>query len=380
MKIGVVTYWYGDSNYGMILQCWALQQYLKSHGHEPFVIRYRPKGNVLRKFLKNVIRYVKAFLKGNLKEQLSEEKSTKQFNSERDKVRCFNEFRERFLDLSEFEYYHLSEIRKNPPAADCYITGSDQVWCSVAKSDDSLGYFLCFGEDSIKRIAYAPSIGKKTYPPKMMDLFAQVLGNFDAISCREYSAVELCKQAGYLATKVEDPTLLLDSSDYDVLCSDNGRRGHVFVYSVNIEKSEDIYWNEIIRYFGLDNIVVTPASGNFASSEIFGEDANYVYATPGEWLALIKNSKLVITSSFHGVVFSILFNKRFAYIPLKGRYSSGNDRITELLNNLGLNYLIVERPYDYQRILQVNIDWNEINKKRRGLISTSKKYLDNTLK
>lgn len=377
MKIGVVTFWYGNNNYGMILQCWALQQHLKKLGHEPFVIKFTPYGSKIRKIIKSYLGFLKLFNNKNRIEYVKK-KRMDLYNAEKDKNRKFEDFRLRYLKFSEYSYYHLSDLKNNPPKADCYIAGSDQIWCSVSEVDDSMGFFLDFGDSTIRRVAYAPSIGK-VYPKSKLRLFSKALSNFDYISCREQSAVDLCKRLGYNAIKVDDPTLLLSSEDYTSLCQSIDYKDFVFIYSVNMHSADAIYWPTIKNMFSKKKVVVTPAGGNIQSSELFGNDVEYKYATPGEWLSLIRDANLIITSSFHGVVFSIIFNKKFAYVPISGVYSSGNNRITDLLKSLDLECCIINKPEDYDRVFNDEIDWNFVNNRRLELIDRSFDFLKKSL-
>ena len=95
---------------------------------------------------------------------------------------------------------------------------------------------------------------------------------------------------------------------------------------------------------------------------------------------MIYNSKLVVTSSFHGVVFSIIFNKKFAFVPLKGKLEASNNRVLELLDLLDLNNTIINNGSDYVRILSNDIDWNVVNDRRKVIVEKSKLFLTDALK
>lgn len=380
MKIGVVTYWHGSSNYGMIMQCWALQHKLKEMGHEPYVIRFdpeRPKYILLAK--KVIDRFKRVVSKGYRVEARSNDKRD-QYNTEKDKLRAFDAFRERHLQLSDRYYRYASELIKNPPLADCYVAGSDQIWCMDLSIDgNAKGMFLVFGDNNIRRVAYAPSFGRTTYNKDNEHYLKEALSRFNSISCREMGGVELCRRLGFNAQKVVDPTMLLTDRDYKPLCESVEYKGYVFIYSVNMGSAEDMYWSAFKEMISGKEVVVTPASGSIAGGELFGEDVSYDYATPGRWLSLIKNSDLVVTSSFHGIVFSIIFNKKFAFVPIKGAFAATNNRITDLLAGVGLEGLVVNIPDDYSRIMDMTIDWELVNEKREILVKSSKVFLNGAL-
>lgn len=376
MKIGVVTYWYGNSNYGMIMQCWALQQYLKKMGHEPYVIRFKPERPWYIRFVKLCLKYLLCVFSSRKRAELSLEK----YNAKRDMDRGFEEFRRIHLDLSERYYKHLSELRKYPPKADCYVAGSDQIWCSdLSKDNEAKGYYLAFGEKSKRRIAYAPSFGRQQYSIDKQDLLRDALKNFDYVSCREKKGVEMCKGLGVNAMKVVDPTFLLGRGDYEQLVRETHKQTCIFIYSVNIEYASDLCWEAIKTTFSNKKIVVTPASGSIAGGELFGKEVEYDYATPGGWLSLIKSAEFVITSSFHGVVFSVIFNTPFVFIPIKGEFASTNNRITDLLDDLGLKDRIVMFEDEFQCKCNKEINWEYVNQKRENIIKESMNYLRDSL-
>ena len=383
MKIGVLTFWHGMSNYGQILQCWAMQQYLKRQGHEPFVIRYvpsnytSPQKRLLKKVLcVNQIRLAKDYLFDRKAYLL------KQSNERNDRKRKFDEFREKYLDLSDCIYYDIHQIQKKPPVADAYVVGSDQVWAQMLDSRNSRAYFLDFGKPETKRIAYAPSFVVKEYPKEYQGELKALLQKFDAVSCREYSGVDICKSLEVNAEKVLDPTLLLEKEQYLGLIGEPiEKKNQIFIYSLNISSSEQIRWNELKAFSSENNLAVkvTPSQGYFEADELFGEDVEYLYATPKEWLKTIAESRLVVTPSFHGIVLSIILGTPFVYVPLCGQYASGNSRITDLLADLGLEGRILKNNIDYATVEKQSIEWDNIYCRLTNMRHSSIEYIHNSL-
>lgn len=380
MKIGVITFWHGKSNYGMLMQCWALQTYLKQIGHEPYIIRYaiKPQGTLISKILKliglyDVFRNYKCKLRG---QPIVDTKAN-------NRKRRFSEFIDFNIECSTQRYYTIDELRQNPPIADCYITGSDQVWAQSLNNINNFAYFLDFGPSNIKRVAYAPSFSMKEYPHQYKNILKEKLSLLDAISCREYDGVNICNELGYHAVKVLDPTLLLEKELYLKLCKNvtNRSRGYGFVYSLNIVSNEQIHWKELQKY-SLNNglrIIVTPSDGYLNGAEVFGDDVEYLYSTPQEWLASIRDAEFVVTPSFHGIAFSIILNKPFVYTPLSGAISVGNNRIIDLLSDLGLMDRILSNGKTYSDILSKKICWNSVNDKLTHLKTESIVYLQTQL-
>ena len=371
MKIGVITFWSGNSNYGMMLQCWALQQTLKSLGHQPYVIRYQSV--IKRSFCRTLL--------SNIKKNLHHILNYKYYIHNRN--RDFTKFRQEHLSFSKDEYHTLIDLRKNPPAADCYITGSDQVWAQLLSDDRNRVYFLDFGSSSTKRVAYAPSFAMQDYPSMLKEKLKSCLLNFDSISVREYDGVNICKSIGIEACKVVDPTLLLNKEKYLSLISNmpSITSKYIYIYSLNVRIPEDIRWNEI-QNMAITNhydVIVTPSDGYFIGQEIYGKHVLYSYDTIQNWLNHIYQSTLVVTPSFHGIVLSIILQKDFVYVPLKGKYAKGNNRVIDLLQELDLMYRMVSDEDTIENCSSKEINWTHVQKKLDHLKNFSYNFLKQSL-
>lgn len=403
MKVGIITDWTSDNNYGEILQCWALQQVLIHEGYDPFLIRFLrynwekecpPKRFSITSTVKRLLfvllkivlikpAVVSFFRKIEMKKIEGKHPNTEYYN-ERNKERQFSSFFEDNIRTSESIYNNYDELIVNPPIADVYVTGSDQVWNFNMHITETKAFFLQFGDEHLKRISYAPSIGHNYWPKNRMDELRQYLSSFNAISVREKSGVEICRSVGYEATHVLDPTLLLSEKDYIQLIGNTANakeEPYIYIYSMNYSSPNDIAWKDIKQYakeFGL-KIKVTPGAGYTPCREIF-DDVEYDYATIPSWISNIANAQLVITASFHGSVFSILFHKHLLYTPLKGKISQSNNRVVGLLNDLGLDCMIYKQTRSVKDYVEQEIDWvktdNLINVSRDRSLS----YIRNAIK
>lgn len=381
MKIGIVTYWRGTSNYGQIIQHWALQCTLKKMGHYPYLIRYYPGFNhgILKRWLKEykVVDYVRAIcslVKGN---------SMPFKRVIHDNKRAFDKFRNENLAVSKHKYYRLTDLQVLPPSADAYIVGSDQVWSQLLSNKENEVYFLNFGSHDTLRIAYAPSFSMNEYPETLLPELCNNLSRFDSVSCREYSGVDICRKAKCLkAKKVIDPTFLVKKVDYIGLIKQakNKHDDYVYIYSLNISEPNEIRWNELKHELGGKHVVVTPADGYIVGAESFGSEVEYSYGTVQEWLSNIYHSSLVVTPSFHGVAISILLEKDFVYVPLAGAYSKGNNRIFDLLNDLDLIDRVLLKNKQYKEIINNSVNWQLVNEKLSVLRNASLEFLNNSLK
>lgn len=385
MRIGIVTYWSSSDNYGQQLQCFALQKYLIGLGHDAYLIKYMPTSHI--PLWRRIARSVKYRLLVS-SEQKEKDRNTKLI-SERNKLlncrRGFKEFRDKYIKSTEIVYRNIKELRNNPPDADIYICGSDQVWNNSLKDPDTSGWFLDFGKPTAKRVSYAASIGRDIDSCEI-NRFTRYLKNFNAISVREQKAYALCHQLGFDKSIIAiDPTLLLNSSDYDLIELDsNGTnvagKPYVFIYTLNIRTAEEIYWDDFQKIIAEDGLHIrsVSSSGYLPAQDLLTGIQNE-QATIPEWLSLIKHSEYVITTSFHGVVFCLLYHKPFYAVLLNNEYSKGNDRIISLLESLHLANLIVSNSESLKQINFENIDWINVDAMIALLRQKSTHFIDDTL-
>lgn len=380
MKIGVITYWQSSDNYGQQLQCWALQQYLKSQGHEAFLIRYDlSRRDLNRASLKTKIKssFVYQTLRSICKRLKGDEYEIQVARmSKKNVLRCFWKFRQDNLRVSDVMYRSLESLQDNPPEADMYITGSDQVWSQVLSFKENEVFFLNFGDPRVRRVSYAASFGMKQYPPELNGALKENLARFDFISVREGAGVDICRNVGMDARLVLDPTLLLDSDRYRSIASPKRQEDYVYIYSLNVRSAGEMHFGVVSDYASQRGykIVATPASGCFCGMELF-EGVEYDYATIPAWLSDIDNAKLVVTTSFHGIVFCLLMHTPFVYIPLQGELSKMNNRITGLLTSVGLGSRIANSAADVQPIAENAIPWDDVDRRIRLLREDSYAFL-----
>lgn len=386
MKIGIITLWQSSDNYGQQLQCWALQQELIKLGHDPYLIRYdveyRTRNNkspFWKKALKLVLIYpvIKSLKRRKIREK---EQLLKAYNAKRNNERQFLSFRKDNFLVSDNIYSTLQELKDNPPEADAYIVGSDQVWAHLLDRDENRAMYLDFGDDSIKRIAYAPSFSMPSYPEKLKFLLKENLARFNSLSVREQTGVEICEDLGYKAKVVVDPTMLLKREDYSLIASDEYKEPYIYLYYLNITQSEEVAWKQLDGFAKQTNLTViaTPASGYIASQELF-DGVEYKYATIPQWINLISNAQLMVTTSFHGVVFCILNHTSFVYFPLKGQFARGNNRVVDLCKILNLSDRIWSETSSYELLSKQVINWEDVDAILEAKRADSIDYLKITL-
>lgn len=329
MKIGVITFSESRDNYGQLLQCYAMQEYLRKQGHEPFLIRYHdmPVADTTGFKPKKILTYLCKFPK-YLSWYINRRKSLKQATDYESTAnfekRDFAGFLDRHIKCTPI--YNAKEIHDNPPFADAYICGSDQIWAG----DDA--YYLSFAPESSVKIAYAPSLGGlSAFSEEKEKRMRFLINRLDKVGMREQSGVDTCQKLGRSdAVKVVDPTLLLNSDDYMKIASKPMvSKPYAFIYllgnpiNVEIEKIFD----ECKRQ-GLEVVYV--------ASQGRSDKMPKIDPTIEEWLGLMSEANLVITNSFHCTVFALHFHREFIAIPLVQGYERMNTRIEELLTECGI--------------------------------------------
>lgn len=382
MKIGVITFWDSRSNYGQLLQCWALQQVLIGMGHDPYLIRYVQMPDKARKFRmfqqEGFVRSVIYRISHN--RQINLNKKLKKENALHDQVRDFQGFLSDNIRLSEQVYDDILMLRTIPPQADVYLTGSDQVWSRNPAEDVDRAFFLDFGGDEVIRMSYAASFGSRICDAARLDAMKPLLARFKAISVRETSGCDICAAAGFPSAMVTlDPTLLLSQEHYLSIADKSiSESPYMMLYSINIESTDQMDWDSVKEFARQKGCEVRSVSstGHIPGRNDF-EGSVAEYPTIPRWLGLIRNSEMVFTTSFHGVVFSILFHRNFVFYPLDGRYSPGNERVTDLLKRLQLEDHIWNRNMDYNDVCIP--DWQRVDAIFEIMRSESYYYLKTNL-
>lgn len=365
MKIGIITYWITRSNYGTVLQNYALQTFLRSLGFETFLIRTDiPLGCSRRDYYKSLLQkngffslisYFKSRLFCKITRRiLSENKN--------DEKRKFPDFMDKNLNPTKI-FRSLSELESDCPMADIYIAGSDQVWNTYgenygAVSEQIKAYLLSFAPDSARKISCAASFGKNSLAVEFENLFKQELSEFDFISCREKSGVEICKGLGFEnAVLQQDPTMLLSSDEYKKIASKNlvPKKPYILLYLLG--NDTDFSTHRLKQFAKLKNLEVVYVPANEAQKINFHKKT---FPTVEEWLGLYENASAVVTNSFHGTVFSLIFNKPFLSVHQTGKFEDQNVRIDSLLEDFGLKKRIFSG--DFEKLFS-SVDFEKVNKR-----------------
>lgn len=352
MKIGILTQPL-HSNYGGLLQAFALQHHLKGMGHDvvtiDFVSNKKPRFFGLKGIVLNLIKkYIR-------KEKVKYIFPVSEKEIERIGINT-QKFIERNIELTK-RFTSIEELYElNNENFDAFVVGSDQVWRPIYSPGIS-AFFLDFVKrGSTVKISYAASFGTDNcdeYTKDEIAQFTELLKDFNAVSVREDTGVELCRNHFKTnAVHVIDPTLLLSPDVYSNLVVEDNTppsKGDLMAYVLDRNPDKQKIIDHVAKRKGLSTLYVMP------------DDNNDIYPNVTTWIKGFIDSKFVVTDSFHGMVFSIIFNKPFIAIGNKDR---GLSRFSSLLRKFNLTERLI---YSYgpfiDKLCEEEIDYSIVNKK-----------------
>jgi hypothetical protein len=324
-KAGIITFQNAE-NYGGALQTYALMKTLQSLGCDCEVVDYRNRGVFKRNLIK-ALYYALTF-----------QRPLKNY-------RAYQKFRQDYLNLSERPYRSVTGFLSDAGQYDYLFFGSDQIW----NPDLSNGFDpLYFGQfaTSARKIAYAASVGKDALTPDERQTINRLIQSFDAVAVREESLLSVLEGE---VECVVDPCMLLTSADWDQVA---GRirlaESYILVYQLFPGKRLLQAALQYARSEGKSVALISPylTKPNRRVVHRLGR------ISPNDFLAYFRHANLVLSDSFHGTLFSILYQKPF-YTLLPGEKTG---RITSLLAKLNLSDRIIEQPpeaiepVDYERV------------------------------
>lgn len=371
MKIKTITCQH-VYNYGASLQAYALQHYLEGLGNDVKIIRFIPwyhhryeifyigKNSKYYNITRNnpILKIVYCLLKNSHQLITWKRKAS------------FDNFDELFLKLTEKKYETSSAIKKDPPEADLFIAGSDQIWNTDCPNGHEPAYYLDFGSHAYK-VSYAASFGISEIANDSKDSVRSFISKLDRVSVRESSGLKILENLGFEnVTKVVDPVFLLNQKEWIAL----SRRARKY----NIKN----------RYLFLYNFIDDPRIRNFTTyvakklqlkivsvndfKKIDYADYNINDAGPLEFINLLAGAELVIGNSFHATAFSVIFHKSFFSFSLASQKNSS--RMTDFLKQLDLSSRFNPDTY-----IDSLIRYDQVQEKLNIEIDKSKKYLNDVL-
>ena len=360
-KIGIVTFCKTKNNYGTILQNYALQTFLKNKNFETYLIK---TGRTEKKItVSSKLKNLRKFTFKDIFIKLFSIFSMKFINfvtnmNKKNEKRNFDSFINTYL--SPIDIFNTNTKLE----FDYCISGSDQVWNTFSRTPEQMNdeldmYLLSFTNS--KKIACAASFGVGNLDSRFNTKFKENLSKFDFISVREQSGVEICKKIGIENVVLQnDPTMLLTVDDYRKIARTKEKESEYILVYILGNKTK-FSWKEVQLFAKKNGLKIVLVTANENSRFSFNKQE---FPTINEWLGLYNNAKYVVTNSFHGTVFSLIFNKPFSTYLQMGKFQGQNMRILSLLETFNLsNRIIDSKLID----LDYNIDWNMVNEKLNSI-------------
>ena len=353
MKVCISTF-YNITHPGAVLQAYALCRKLNEMGHDARLIKYPERDAVERKF---------RLTPGDIYTRLIRKA---------ERVDGYARFVAAHCPETDRGYRTIDELRQDPPEADAYICGSDQIWnptLTAGQPDPS--YFLDYGDDTVRRISYAASCGGAELSESHQSVIKGWINRFDSLSAREQGVVDLIRTlTGKDVPLVQDPTLLVD--DWRSVAKPLKPKGS-YVLLYQLQKSPQVYATAKAVAARLGK----PLLNIDASPKFWSRPGKCVRPqSPQEWLGLFQNAAAVVTNSFHGTVFSVLFHTPFYCVSLIGEKAHRSERMRTLCDRVGLSNRHIDGdtslPFD-------SVDWDAVDSKLDQLRTASLDYLERAL-
>lgn len=347
MKVAVITR-HAITNYGSLLQGIATQKVIENLGHSCEIIDYirhdesykrheltllkrKPNwyNNPVKRILYVILRQPESLYAG----------------------RKFEKAQRKYLNLSK-RYTSYEELVKEPPVADVYMTGSDQVWGPVENGTYDSSYCLSFVPNDKHKIAYAASFGHTEFTTELKQYYKKWLSSYKNIAVREDKAVSILADIGIESCQVLDPTLLLDGKYWSNYFEPIKDEKYILVYQLGNNEKLNEYAKKVAKLKNLKLVRVSP------SLHQINRGGKLVW-TPslGKFLSYIKNAEYMITDSFHGTAFAINFNTPFIEVLPEGTTNSRNISILALT---GLSNQILH-DYDEVSLANKKVDFSMAN-------------------
>lgn len=351
MKVAVITR-HAISNYGSLLQAIATQKIIEEQEHDCEIIDYVRTDEEPQNWEKTTLSCKDGWngdpVKRTIYLAMREPEGIKAGKK-------FYEMQKRYLHLTK-RYSSLSELENNPPQANIFMTGSDQVWGPVCNGTYDSAYFLPFVPKNKKKIAFAASMGKMKLTDSAEKMFSEYLSKYSAVAVREDAAAEYLRNQGLTCDTVLDPTLMLDGNTWRRFYKKDkqiSKGKYILVYQIHSNKELNVYSKEMSKRLGLPLVRVSPSFHQIARG------GKFIYLPDvTEFLSLIDHASFMMTDSFHGTAFAINFNTPFAEVLPDNGTSSRN---VSILNLTGLSDRIVTNHTELVQ-LESSVDFSNANK------------------
>lgn len=364
MNIGIITF-HRSHNYGSVLQAYALQKWL---------LKNNADNEILDLYTEESEQTYKIFRRPKTLHDFGRILFTLLFYVQyRGKFNKFSNFILNKLILSKKTYRTNYDLNQAKLPYTHYISGSDQIW-NTACFDFNWAYFLNFVKNG-KKIAYATSFGPiGEAEQKNIQQVAEYIKRYNCLSVREKGSADFVKKiTGLTPTIALDPTLLLVKKDWEKLLPKKATRKGKYIFFYTLKNTPDEY--EIVKQIGIMLKLPVVISKVQCLNDLINGFKFELDSGPEDFLSLINEAKLVLISSFHGTVFSLMFEKDFYSIN-----GDKDNRISSLLENVGcFNRCININNYREKILNEQQIDYSVVPNKIRVDVIGSELFLKNAL-
>lgn len=350
--IGILTFCQ-SINYGACLQTFALRKYLENNGFNAVIIDYVPNYEN-EDDPRNILQRIRSWVW---------EKTLRRFLRDYKRISKTITFKEKYFKFTKKRYFDPKQLRDNSENFVCCIVGSDQVWNPRYVGSD-MTWFLDFTDT--KRIAYAASFGISELPPKYVPIYRRYLQDFDNITVREETGANIVKDLiGVKPEVVLDPVFLIDKHEWQNMAVSVVGYKYVLCYYMPGFPDVEKKIAEIAKKYAKETNATIVNIGKHEISKLKFWENNCFGISPEEFLGLVNGAEMVITNSFHGTAFSLIFGKKFISVvnDKNNIQSNVSSRIVDLLSKIGglehlcrVNDLKVpgldEMGYDYKQLIE----------------------------
>lgn len=369
-------------NYGASLQAYALATFLRNKGYSVEVINYKPdyqNPKAFTYFSKNFKNY-EAIQKNKFLKTLYIIKRIFNYyfvakHIDPTAKRNFDNFTEAKVIVTNLTYRSIADLKKNLPLADIYIAGSDQIWNTKMNNGNDPSFFLDFVPDGKRRVSYAASFATSKIYNNLESFVCEKLKKFDHIAVREKTGVRLLQGLGFnSAVQVLDPVFLLNKEQWLTLTHRNYSEKYILVYDIYATYGQESILSDVAKKLAKRHSLKI-WSINTTTRLDYADQTFHV--GPIEFLELLNSAECVISNSFHGTAFSVIFNKDFYTIGLGDKIDS-QSRMTDFLGSINLSSRYINNLSDLDKTQ--DIDYSIVNNIIENDISASKKYLIESVK
>ncbi|EDX73568.1 hypothetical protein MC7420_3742 [Coleofasciculus chthonoplastes PCC 7420] len=357
MKVGILTF-HNTTNYGATLQAYALSTIIGSQGHDVEIIDYCPYK--VEKYYKKDLYFIDKNRRLNRRifDNLLKYYKTRKFLVSK-------------TNISKKKYATSAELKKINSSYEVVVCGSDQIWCIDSFRGFDSAYFLDFidNKTDIIKISYAASFGHTMRLRNYRELICQLISNFSAISVRDANSRRLLKEeCNEQAVKVLDPTFLIEYDEY--FLDKKFKKEYLLIYIISgITLEQKTFIKFIANYKNLE-IISVGKYVDIATKNIIG-------IGPKEWINYFSHASYIMTNTYHGTIFSILFRKPFIVLDTLNKANKINDLLKDfnLENRLNSKSNFIE---NFNKNI-LDIEYSLIEEDINQAISNSKNFLKTTI-